>query len=183
MYWKIIFDLPKLLKMNKLMIKGLFTLAMIMLLTACGSNTSEGTTQAETPAAEETPATATNEETITYPSLPLAKMQELYNTVDYIDFVFYYTNFSMNQSNDQSIKATLAHVSEEVPTVYPSCQPIGSLFLQAQGKELMQAELYYSDKCVYYIWLENGQRTYANKMTPAGFQFYQQIFSQSGQTQ
>ncbi|PHN03402.1 hypothetical protein [Flavilitoribacter nigricans] len=162
-------------------IKALAVL-IILLVSACGGNTNDaGATTAETPASE-TPAPAgENQQTLTYPSLPIAKMQELYDSVDYIDFVFYYANFSMNQANDSSIKATLAHVSNEVPTVYSSCQPIGSLFFQSQGKELMQAELYFSDKCVYYIWLVNGQRTYANKMTPAGFQFYQQVFSQGAQ--
>lgn len=166
--------------MYQYLLKGSFSLVIIALLGACGGNTADGTAATETQTA---PPAAENQQTISYPSLPIAKMQELYNSTDYIDFVFYYADFSMNQSNDKSIKATLAHVSNEVPTVYPSCKPIGSIFFQSQGKELMQAELYFSDKCVYYIWMENGQRKYANKMTPAGFQFYQQVFSQSGQTQ
>lgn len=163
------------------LLKGIFAFFIAVLFTACGGNTADASDATETPAAQTTPPAAEGQETLSYPSLPIAKMQELFNSTDYIDFVFYYANFSMNQSNDKSIKATLAHVSNEVPTVYASCKPIGSLFYQAQGKELMQAELYFSDKCVYYIWLENGQRRYANKMTPAGFQFYQQVFAQNTQ--
>lgn len=115
-----------------------------------------------------------------YPSLPAERMRELYNNVDYIDFVFYYTNFSMNQSDDSSIKATLSNVSTEVPGIDPACQPIGSLFFQSNGQELIQAELFFTENCVYYIWLENGQRTYANKMTPNGFTFYERVFAQAG---
>lgn len=138
----------------------------------------------ESPAAQTASPASGNEATAAYPSLPIDRMQELYNKTDYIDFVFYYANFSMNQANEASIKATLAHISNEVPTVYPDeCQPIGSLFFQSQGKELIQAELYFSNRCVYFIWLVNGQRTYANKMTPNGFQFYQQVFSQQQQSQ
>lgn len=171
----------KLLVMNTFTLRSLVLSALISLLAACGGNTPADGSAVETPAAPATPTAAGDEETLSYPSLPIAQMQELFNQTDYIDFVFYYADFSMNQSNETSIKATLAHVSNEVPTVYPSCQPIGSIFYQSKGKELMQAELFYSDKCVYYIWLENGERKYANKMTPAGFQFYQQIFSQTGQ--
>lgn len=147
-----------------------------MIVLSCGGKSDAAADQSAQPALTD-PATA-EAPGQSYPSLPVATMQALYDSVDYIDFVFYYANFSMNQSNDASIKATLAHISSEVPTVYPSCQPIGSMFFQSNGRELMQAELYFSEKCVYYIWLENGQRKYANKMTPAGFQFYQQVFSQ-----
>lgn len=167
--------------MYKIIFRSLIAILIVVLSVACGGNKTDSNSSSTTQAGEVTPPATENEQTLTYPSLPLAKMQELYNSVDYIDFVFYYADFSMNQSNDKSIKATLAHVSNEAPIAYSSCQPIGSLFLQAQGKELMQAELYYSGKCVYYIWLENGQRTYGNKMTPAGFQFYQQIFKQGTQ--
>ncbi|MCB0631935.1 MAG: hypothetical protein R2824_03595 [Saprospiraceae bacterium] len=115
-----------------------------------------------------------------YPSLPPERMVALYNNVDYIDFVFYYTNFSMNQSDNASIKATLSNVSADVPGIDPACQPIGSLFFQSKGQELIQAELYFTENCVYYVWLENGQRTYANKMTPNGFKFYERVFTQAG---
>lgn len=161
--------------MNKIFYSALFFTGL-MTIGACGNN---GASENPEQTVREQPAPAPVQ-TISYPSLPIQKMQELYNSVDYIDFVFYYADFSMNQSNEASIKATLAQVSTDVPTIYPSCQPIGSLFFQAEGKQLMQAELYFSDKCVYYIWLENGQRTYANKMTPEGFQFYQKVFSQAG---
>jgi hypothetical protein len=170
--------------MNRSTRLAITTLPLLVLLAACGGNTTEQTTAAESRTAPTAPPASENPQAPTYPGLPVAKMQELFQAVDYIDFVFYYTNFSMNQSNEQSIKATLGHVANEVPIIDPSCQPIGSIFFQAQGKELMQAELYFTEQCVYYIFLENGQRTYANKMTPVGFKFYQQIFSQAaGQAQ
>ena len=163
------------------MIRYLYGLGCILcLVSACGEATKSNPTNEATTNATTPPNASTNAEKL-YPSLPADKMGELYNTVDYIDFVFYYANFSMNQSDDASIKATMTHVSSEVPDIVPSCQPIGSLFFQAQGKELIQAELYYTDQCVYYIWLQNGQRTYANRMTPNGFDFYKKIFTQQQQ--
>lgn len=148
--------------------------AAFLMLTACtGKPTAAGQEEGTNPPAA---AATEGQSQSPYPSLPVARMQELFDKADYIDFVFYYADFSMNQSDEASIKATLAHVSTEVPNVDPACQPIGSLFFQSQGQELIQAELYYTGQCVYFIWLENGRRTYANKMTPAGFQFYQKIF-------
>jgi len=155
--------------MNNILFRSLVILLFAGLL-GCGNNKTSGTA----------PAEETVEQTSSYPALPLEKMEELYSQVDYIDFVFYYTNFSMNQSDEASIKATMRHVSTETPVMDPSCQPIGSLFFQSQGQELIQAELYFTEKCVFFIWLVNGQRTYANKMTPNGFQFYQKVFQSGG---
>lgn len=164
------------------MIRIPFCLLALMILfagTACRNTAApdKAAASAQTPATPAAGTASTGEKL--YPSLPVERMQELFNSVDYIDFVFYYTNFSMNQSDENSIKATFGHVATEVPVIDPSCQPIGSLFFQSQGKELMQAELYFTENCIYFVWLENGQRTYANKMTPNGLKFYQQIFSQA----
>ena len=147
-----------------------------VLIMGCG-NTSSSEKEGESTVTEQAPAPAFEK---LYPSLPTERMQELFNTAEYIDFVFYYTNFSMNQADKASIKATLSHVAVEVPEINPGCQPIGSIFFQSQGKELIQAESYFTDQCIYFIWLENGQRTYANKMTPNGFKFYEQVFAQNG---
>lgn len=176
-------SIKQIILMHKYLYLAFCTLVCLSM-AACGNNTASENTGSSTASenADAPVAPPANGNAVSYPSLPIARMQALYDSTDYIDFVFYYANFSMNQSNDPSIKATLGHVSNEVPTVYPdACQPIGSLFFQSGGKEIMQAELYFSERCVYFIWLENGQRTYANKMTPAGFQFYQQVFSQQSQ--
>ena len=157
----------------------LFCLSFLTLIMACRGRTNDGV-ETEVVKGNNTAQAAPKLEK-RYPSLPADSMGTLYQSVDYIDFVFYYADFSMNQSDPASIKATMGHVAAEVPDIDPSCQPIASLFFQSKGKELIQAELYYTDKCVYFIWLVNGKRTYANKMTPSGFSFYERIFSQVSQ--
>lgn len=162
-----------------------FYLLLTLLWIACQnqSNSSQNTADPGKEEPENTATAAAPELEKLYPSLPADRMRELYNNVDYIDFVFYYTNFSMNQSDDASIKASLSHVSSEVPGIDASCQPIGSLFFQSKGRELIQAELYFTENCIYYVWLEKGKRTYANMMTPGGFKFYEQVFSQASTQQ
>lgn len=163
------------------MIRIFYLIMFILTLTVACRNSPSTSTKLETVDKEEhMPQKATADLEKLYPSLPPDNMRLLIQSVDYIDFMFYYADFSMNQSDDPSIKATLGHVASEVPLIDPSCQPIGSLFFLSKGKELMQAELYYTDKCIYFIWLQKGQRTYANKMTPSGFKFYQQVFTQAG---
>lgn len=157
-------------------ISSLFTLFVaILVFSACQGNSEVENDQATVPAQE------ASSPTVIYPSIPVDTMQMLSEQVDAIDYVFYYLDFSMNQTEPASVRATLASVATEAPAINPSCQPMGSLFFNGQGKELAQAELYFQEDCLYYIWLVNGQRTFANKMTAAGLQFYQRVFAQAQQ--
>ena len=74
-----------------------------------------------------------------YPSLPVQRLEELWQVCDYIDFVFYNTNFSMNQSEQASIQKTLRHVAAEVPDIKPECKAVGHLFYQSKGRILLEA--------------------------------------------
>lgn len=116
-----------------------------------------------------------------YPSLPLDTLQMLWDQCDYIDYVFYYKDFSVSQNQKTDIQASIRHISEEVPAIQPDCQPIGRVFYQVQGENRLEAELYFNQGCTYFIFYEDGKKTYANAMMPAGIQFFNQIMSTGGQ--
>ena len=131
------------------------------------------------PAAETNTAnTPASQATATYPSIPADMVKMLWENCDYVDFVFYYLNFSMSQKVQNSIRQTIAHIASEVPKIDPNCQPIGRLFFQADGKNIAEADIFYSNGCAYYIFYKDGQYAYANKMLPQGSQFYDNIFKQ-----
>ncbi len=111
-----------------------------------------------------------------YPSLPARRLQDLLQVCDYIDFVFYNTNFSMNQGEPSSIQSTIRGVAAQVPVIKPECKAVGHLFFQSQGQILLEADLYFSPGCIYYTFFENGKPAYANELTPEGAQFYNNIF-------
>lgn len=140
------------------------------------SSTPSATPSAEAPA-DNTTASA-NAGTATYPSIPAEKVKMLWDNCDYVDFVFYYLNFSMSQKVQNSIRQTIAHISTEVPLIDPNCQPIGRLFFQSQGKNISEADIFYSNGCAYFVFYEDGKYAYANKMHPNGTKFYDNIFKQ-----
>ncbi len=127
--------------------------------------------------AETTPAPAAAG-TATYPSIAGETVKMLWDKCDYIDFVFYYLNFSMSQKVQNSIRATIAQISTTVPEIDPNCQPIGRIFFQSDGVNIMEADIFYSNGCAYYIFYEDGKYAYANRMLPTGEKFYDNIFKQ-----
>lgn len=139
---------------------------------ACNNNAgaagedNQGTAGQSPPAAE-----------VSYPSLPFDTLQMLWERCDYIDYLFYNQNFSVSQSEQAAIQNALSHISDEVPTINPDCQPTGHLFYQVNGENRLEADLYFQQECVYFVFYEDGKPAYANKLTTAGFQFYQTLFS------
>ncbi len=117
-----------------------------------------------------------------YPGLPLDTLQMLWNRCDFIDYVFYYKNFSVSQNQQADIRASLRHIADEAPAIVPSCQPIGRIFYQVEGENRLEADLYFQEGCTYFIFYENGKKAYANTMMPAGIQFFNQIMSTGAQT-
>lgn len=142
---------------------------------------SSSSTPATTPATETQPNNADASASVgeaTYPSIPVEKVKMLWDNCDYVDFVFYYLNFSMSQKVQNSIRQTIAHISSDVPQINPNCQPIGRIFFQSEGQNISEADIFYSNGCSYYIFYEDGKYAYANKMLPQGTQFYDNIFKQ-----
>ncbi len=112
-----------------------------------------------------------------YPSIPIDTLQMLWQRCDFIDYVFYYTDFSVSQNKQEDIRAAIRHISEGIPLIREECQPIGRIFYQVEGENRLEADLFFSEGCVYYIFYDKGQRAYANEIMPAGMQFYEQILA------
>lgn len=145
---------------------------------ACGS---EGTNAGDTPPAPPMPPAAPPAPvagTTPYEPLPIERLEYLFFNCDYIDYVFYATNFSLSQSEQAAIQTTLAAVGADAPTIYDFCKPIGRIFFQVDGQNAEEADIYLSEQCLYYLWMENGKPAYANLMTENAVKFYANIFQQ-----
>ena len=112
-----------------------------------------------------------------YPSIPLDTLQMLWDQCDYIDYVFYYQDFTVSQNQQADIQNAIRYISEAAPEILPGCQPIGRIFYQVRGDNRLEAELHFSQGCTYFIFYENGKKAYANAIMPAGIQFINQIMS------
>lgn len=153
-------------------------------LCACG-NTSDGDTaeqqQTESSASKGQSGAESPAGTVQYPSIPLDTIKMLYEECDYIDYVFYYSNISANQSNQADIRSALSHVAEQPPAIKPSCKPIGRIFYQVEGENRAEADLYIGEGCNYYLWYEDGKAAYANQVMDSGINFIKNLLAQSNQ--
>lgn len=112
-----------------------------------------------------------------YPSIPLDTLQMLWDQCDYIDYIFYYQDFSISQNQQADIRGAIRYISEEAPAIQPNCQPIGRIFFQVQGDNRLEADLHFTQGCTYFIFYENGKKAYANAIMPAGISFFNQVMS------
>jgi len=144
----------------------------LLLFGKCQSDRSDTSTTKENPAvAAAAPA---------YPSIPDSTMQYLWQHCDFVDYIFYELDFSVSQDDPDQVRRSLQHVSRAIPKPGDDCRPIGRLFYQVDGENALEADIYFSSDCQYYLFYRDGQPAYANAMTPAGIQFYEYLLTQVG---
>lgn len=113
------------------------------------------------------------------PSITVDIMQKLFDQCDYVDYLFYESNFSMSMNNKQSIQQTLTHVSEKVPVINPNCKSIGRVFYEINGNTEIEAEIFFSKDCQYFVFMKDQKRIYANNLTADGVTHFNNVFSQA----
>jgi len=162
------------------MIRTIFYALIIGLCFSCGTDNAgnkKTDVSAATPATK--PAAAPVQMKPAYPSIPMDKAQHLFDNCDYIDYVFYTTNFSVSQKEKASIQTAMTYLSADVPQgLNPNCKAIGRVFYQIDGENVAEADFYFQEGCHYYVFLENGKPTYSNMMTPQGIAYFNNLFAQ-----
>ena len=114
----------------------------------------------------------------TLPSITFEEMKQIYEGTDFIDIIFYNVDFSMSVNNKTNIQKMVGFVSTNVASINRSCQPMGRIFFQKNGELVAEADMYYDDKCRYFVFQKNGKAAYANDITPEGQAYFAKIFSQ-----
>ncbi len=144
---------------------------------ACNSSPGEQP-PAHSPAAPpaKTPAPAAQ----TLPSLPMDIAQNLAQNCTFIDYLYYELPLSMSFNEKNGIITAIRHISDAPAAKPPNCKPIGRVTYQNDGENLLEADLYYSPGCTFFIFLENNKPKYGNMMTPDGIKFYQDMIQRAG---
>ena len=114
---------------------------MLIGMIACGQSKSESNEKNEIAKNQSSPPV------VTLPSIPRDTLMKLFNTCDYVDYIFYELPFSMSYDNKQSIQSAFSWVSTQPASHNPSCKAIGRLIFQNQGNIMFEAELYFDDVC------------------------------------
>lgn len=120
---------------------------------------------------------------INLPSIPTELMKNLYQNCSYTDYILHDLDFSISQDNKNSIKASIGFISKTIQEIKPNgCKAIGRKFFHVDGEIVLEADVFFSDVCTYYLFHVDGKPAYANKMTKEGLKFYGNIIRQ-GQAQ
>lgn len=112
------------------------------------------------------------------PSVPKERMLMLWDSCDYVDVVFYQLNFSLSQNTQASIRSMINNISDATVEIKSDCPAIGRIFFQVDGRNEMECDLFFDDKCQYVIFYEDGKQAYANPLSKQGFKFFSNIFKQ-----
>ncbi|NJC25109.1 hypothetical protein [Neolewinella antarctica] len=149
----------------------LFT-ALLLTVFLCTCDRAHSVAQDETAS----PPTEVTPEVVTYASLPYDRIKYIFEHATYLDATFYYRDISINQTELSQIQATLAGISPEPLVIAPGCRAIGHIWFQVDGVSVEEADIYFQDECVGYVWYEGGKPFYANSLTEGGANFYRNIF-------
>ena len=155
--------------MNRILQLCLFVIALSLFACKADQNNSTNTTE----------VVAQNQEPV-YPLLPVEWHNKLYNEVEYLDFIFHTLPFSMNQSEKESIQANIAYIGRAPVMDIPAhCKPIAREFFQIQGEIPIEADIYFTDPCYFYVFIVDGKPAYANVMSETGISFFQNTINQA----
>ena len=117
---------------------------------------------------------------ITLPGIPFEIRNKLRNEVTFVDYTWFNLPISISQGVEDGVKTNVEFISEEVPSIIPStCKPVAHKYFSINGEIYMDIDVYFSNGCFFYLFLENNKPKYANLITEQGINFYTQITGQS----
>lgn len=153
-------------------VKILFPLILLVSFSCSEKNKKSTETIAQTPTMVSGPSV---------PGLPQEIYTKLLDSCTYIDYIFHNLPFSLSQDSDADINLNIMFIdiTKPVGQLDQSCKPAARKFFQIKGKIVYDVDVYLSDKCNYYVFLDkDGKPVYANQMTETGRNFYNNIIKQ-----
>ena len=108
-------------------------------------------------------------------SLPEDLFLKVYNATDYLDVIFEELPFSMSQDNKKGIQQLMKYIDKRPPNAISSgCPLFAQQFYQKEGELLIEADVFHSEGCFYYVFKHEG-KSYYNAMLPEGIQFFNNL--------
>ncbi len=115
------------------------------------------------------------------PGVPQDLIEKLLDECTGIDYIFDNWPVSMSQDEDASIDQNVMFIDFKRPLgdIPPNCKKEGRKFMKMGAEEAYMVDFYFGENCNFYIFRDKQNKPlYANYMTNAGINFYQNIFSQ-----
>ena len=155
--------------------------ALILLIVAHGCK-EKAASNNEKPAADTSASTSPIQSTVGkntgtefYGSVAIEEMRYLWENCDAIDIIFYETNFSMSQNEKATIQNTLYYFLPSPVGHNPDCKPIGRMTFMVKGEIRREVDIYISEGCQYFLWMENNKPVHINPMSPQGVTFFTEV--------
>lgn len=135
-------------------------------------------------AAENTPPISTtsansNMVMLSGEGIPQEDVVKIATECTHIDFTFNELPISMNQSEKSAIIGDLSYISPEtVAEISNDCKPLARKVYWGPKGVIIEADIYFSKDCLYFVFIRNEKRLFANKMNQNGITFYNGVLSQ-----
>jgi len=124
-------------------------------------------------------AKKTKPQNVSYPSLPKADMEQLYQSTISIDVIAYDLGVSMSYNEAGSIQPLLAFITPEPGDIAPACKSIGRISFMNSNGVGEEAEMYLHKGCRSFVWLKDGKKKYSNLLTHEGLEFLTQFMPEN----
>ena len=165
------------------MILRFFTIFSFLFFTFSCNNSESNSTSTEQKTAPPATETIKAQGKVIYPSIPFETIKALYEKCDYVDYSFERLPFTINRQEPNDVRHSLAQIAQEPALINDSCPPFGRMVYYKDGNIALEALIYFSKGCTYYVFLEDNQPKYANFMTPSGVNFFNDLATKIGQQQ
>lgn len=115
-----------------------------------------------------------------FEKLPSDILNRMWNEAEMLDYIFHDLPFSMSQDEKQSIQANMTYIDKYAqPTIPQGCKPAARQFYQVNGIIELEADVYISEGCYFYVFIVDGKPQYANKMAQEGINFFRTMISKA----
>ena len=107
----------------------------------------------------------------------------LLKNADHIDYMFTDIPLSMNQDGESSIYQDIRFLSNNaLEGVITGCKPMARKIYLGNGEILTEADLYFSNGCLFQVFLDNEKPIYGNYLSQEGLTFYADLMEQAKQS-
>ncbi len=100
----------------------------------------------------------------------------LLNNADHIDYLFNTIPLSMNQDGKKAIYQEMGYVSNQpMPGIPKECLPLARKIYLGNGEILLESDIYFSNGCLFQIYIKDEKALFGNLLSKGGIQFYKDL--------
>jgi hypothetical protein len=124
------------------------------------------------------PVVANSEALQMLPLLPENLRVSLFESTDYIDYIFYPYGRSINQGDKSSVRQMIQQITDIQQSDVNCAAPFCKVSFYKMPNVLLEAEVHYGNGCAYFVFHDSeGKPQYANKVGELGITFFNQVIT------